>query len=129
MAMIASASREISDHVARLQNLAWTGDAVLALWMRELMLVNGLGPDAQRGELFKYFTSNQFLSGFGRPTEVEAEVGCLYNEQGLEGAFAYLNERLLPVMIKRLANSGSGLASGKRRAVKRIVLTKVPIAR
>lgn len=87
-----------------LQDLAWIGDAVLALYMRELMLENGLEADALRGELFKRFTSNQFLSGFGRPTEVEARIGTVYREGGLEAAFAYLSKTFLPVISRQLAN-------------------------
>ena len=73
------------------------------------MLENGLAPDAQRGELFKRFTSNHFLSVFGRPTEVEAWIGVAYRDRGLVGAFELLNEVIHPVLTRQLNNLGVGI--------------------
>lgn len=61
----------------------WLGDAVLSLFARQWLL----GPpqdwqvpsppscDLNRAELFTWLTSNQFLSAFRDPTQVEAEIG------------------------------------------------------
>ena len=86
----------------QLQDDAWLGDAILALFVRQLMITNSISSSALRGELYAWFTSNQFLSGFGRPTEVEAKIGIVYREQGLESAFGYIKTALLPMMQKQL---------------------------
>lgn len=76
------------------QALAWTGDAVLALFAREHVL-------ARLGRIdtpaFLDLTSNAFLSAIGRPTRVEAEIGLVYQRDGLAAAFAYIEARLLPL--------------------------------
>jgi hypothetical protein len=73
---------------------AWVGDAVLALFVREWILRTEGGLD---GEMFIRFTSNDFLRALGNPTRVEAEIGVVYRERGLEAAFAHIEEKLLPV--------------------------------
>lgn len=76
------------------QALAWTGDAVLALFAREHVL-------ARLGRIdtpaFLDLTSNAFLSTLGRPTRVEAEIGLVYRRDGLPAAFAYIESRILPL--------------------------------
>ena len=74
----------------RVRNQAWIGDAVLSLYVREWLSprIDRTVPD--RNALYELFTSNQFLSGFGEPTAVEAEIGQIYLEQGLPAAFAYI---------------------------------------
>lgn len=77
---------------------AWVGDAVLALYVREWIL-------REQGELdgarFIRFTSNDFLRALGNPTTVEAEIGVIYQQQGLEAAFKHLEEKLLPVFLQQ----------------------------
>ena len=85
---------------------AWIGDSILGLYMRTLLLENNFSLGAERGELFKFITSNQFLSSFGKPTEVEADIGRVYLEKGLKEAFVYIEERLMPVLLKQLKNRG-----------------------
>lgn len=79
---------------AKEQILAWTGDAVLSLFAREHVL-------ARLGRIdtpaFLDLTSNAFLSAIGRPTRVEAEIGLVYQRDGLAAAFAYIEARLLPL--------------------------------
>lgn len=80
---------------------AWVGDAVLALFARQYVLrERGL----MDGEWFTRLTSNDFLSAFGNPTRVEASIGRLYLEGGLEPAFAWMEENLLPLFRKQVAN-------------------------
>ncbi len=83
------------------QELAWIGDAVLGLWAREKIL-------RERGEIdpatFRNLTCNAFLQAFGRPTRVEAEIGLVYQKDGLAAANAYLEARLLPIYNKQEAN-------------------------
>ncbi len=76
------------------QALAWTGDAVLALFARQHVL-RSLG--RINTEAFLRLTSNEFLSGLGRPTRVEAEIGLVYEREGLAAAFAYIEARILPL--------------------------------
>lgn len=75
------------------RNQAWIGDAVLSLYVREWLspCINQTVPD--RNALYELFTSNQFLSGFGEPTLVEAEIGQIYLQQGLPAAFAHIQAR------------------------------------
>ena len=56
------------------------------------------------GEWFTLLTSNDFLSAFGNPTRVEASIGELYQNEGLEASFAWMDAELIPHFRKRLAN-------------------------
>ncbi len=90
---------------------AWIGDAVLCLYartriLREQGMVNG-----PRCELM---TSNHFLSATGDPTKVEAEIGRVYASAGLDAAFAWIEERLMPVFARQEEKRLRGL--GKVRA-------------
>ena len=78
---------------AQILDEAWLGDAVLALYARERILREaGVldGPQADR------MTSNQFLSSFGEPSEVEAAIGRVYQSHGLAAAFVFIEARFLP---------------------------------
>ena len=80
------------------RELAWLGDAVLTLFARAYILRDGLGMNPLK---IAAMTSNQFLSCFGNPTRVEAELGKLYSEQGLSVAFAKIEADLLPLFLKQ----------------------------
>ena len=82
-----------SQAIKTLREDAWIGDAVLELLIRQWVLNQGRGVDAERK---KQLTCNQFLSALGPPTEVEARVGILYQQQGLEAAKAFIEQELLP---------------------------------
>lgn len=84
---------------------AWVGDAVLALFAREWILRQTDVPVTERSATFKALTCNQFLSCLGQPTQVEADIGIVYETQGLAAAFAYMEERLLPVFRKQRRNA------------------------
>jgi hypothetical protein len=77
---------------------AWIGDAVLSLYARLHILRDGSGIDAER---CRRMTSNRFLSAFGEPTAVEAGIGRVYKEKGLDAAFAYIEASLMPVFRKQ----------------------------
>lgn len=83
-----------------LREEAWLGDAVLGLYARQWLL-------ARHGQIdtgaFVAFTSNQFLSGLGEPTQVEAAIGRIYGTAGLEAAFAHIEQNLLPLFQKHQA--------------------------
>jgi hypothetical protein len=85
------------DEIEQLREQAWIGDAVLALFVRGWLLTatNRATSVAQRAALFELFVSNQFLSTFGEPTRVEAEIGRLYQLDGLSTAFAFIETKLL----------------------------------
>jgi len=87
------------DAVRKEREEAWIGDAVLALWVREWILRH-LG--RLDGELLVLATSNHFLSRFGRPTAVEAQIGRVFEEEGLEAAEAWLMEHLEGAMIREI---------------------------
>ncbi|QOY88045.1 hypothetical protein IRI77_35810 [Paludibaculum fermentans] len=86
---------------------AWVGDAVLCLYARELILREGGEVD---GAWYTRMTSNQFLGQLGEPSEVEARIGRAYQGGGLAGAFAWMDENLLPLYrrqeAKRMKASG-----------------------
>jgi hypothetical protein len=79
---------------------AWIGDAVLCLYCRGRILKNDGALD---GDKFNRMTSNQFLSAFGEPSEVEAEIGRVYSDDGLQAAFAWIEAKLMPRFDKREA--------------------------
>ncbi|MFQ3585060.1 MAG: ribonuclease III domain-containing protein [Cyanobacteriota bacterium] len=103
---------------------AWLGDAVLSLFARQWLL--GLPQkkplpfpsppscDLTRTELFTWITSNQFLSAFGDPTRVEAEIGLLYENEGLQAAFVHIQEHLLPLFLKQVNNRSKALRTSRR---------------
>jgi hypothetical protein len=102
------------------RNQAWIGDAVLSLYVREWLspCIGQTVPD--RNALYELFTSNQFLSGFGEPTVVEAEIGQIYLEQGLPAAFVHIQARFGERFIRTARKLGlriSSLHTVTRRAL------------
>ena len=79
---------------------AWIGDAVLALFARQFVLRERRAMD---GEWFTRLTSNEFLSAFGNPTRVEAGIGRIYQNGGLEAAFTWMETHLIPLFRKQMA--------------------------
>ncbi len=90
---------------------AWVGDAVLALYVRRWILTQ----DGQvNGEKYERMTSNQFLNAFGEASAVEAELGRVYMTEGLDVAFKWIEERLLPLFQKQEVNRDRKSTSKKR---------------
>jgi hypothetical protein len=83
---------------ARLREMAWIGDAVLALWAREWLLKRD---GKMQAELFIRLTSNQFLACFGNPTAVEARFGEIYVKDGLAEAFVVMERELVPLFERQ----------------------------
>jgi hypothetical protein len=102
MCMLARVSRK-AEELRQERETAWIGDAVLALFARQFVLRERQTMD---GEWFTRLTSNDFLSAFGNPTRVEAGIGKLYLEQGLDAAFAWMEAELLPLFRKQIAKRG-----------------------
>jgi dsRNA-specific ribonuclease len=100
--MLARVTRKAED-LRQERETAWIGDAVLALFARQFVLRERQTMD---GEWFTRLTSNDFLSSFGNPTRVEASIGKLYLESGLEAAFAWMEAELIPLFRKQTANRG-----------------------
>lgn len=46
-------------------------------------------------------TSNQFLASLGEPTAVEAEIGMIYEDEGLQSTFEHIESKLLPLFLKQ----------------------------
>ena len=46
-------------------------------------------------------TSNHFLTAKGEPSEVEAEIGRLYENEGLDSAFAWIEQQLMPLFERQ----------------------------
>ena len=78
---------------------AWIGDAILALYAREFVLEERGCMD---GIWFTHLTSNEFLSSFGNPTSVEAKIGAIYREKGLEAAHAHIEQEFVPLFRKQI---------------------------
>lgn len=77
---------------------AWLGDAVLALYVREHILRTDKKTDGAKAVRM---SSNQFLSALGNPTSVEASIGRLYHEHGLDAAFEWIQSRVVPLHEKQ----------------------------
>lgn len=75
------------------RQLAWIGDAALALVAREWILETQGKLD---GETHRRLTSNEFLRAFGHPTKVEAELGVLFQKQGLEAVRERFRSKFVP---------------------------------
>lgn len=89
---------------SNLRDDAWTGDAVLSLYLRSLLLQNKVEPAGLRTEVFKYFSSNAFLNSFGRPTAMEAEIGAIYQSEGISAAFSFIEGKYLAIIRLQLQN-------------------------
>lgn len=88
--------------VERLREEAWIGDAVLGLFAREWLLRHAPSLDNQeRTATFQHMTGNQFLTAFGEPTAVEARIGRIYQQEGLEAAFRWMENEILPLFRKQ----------------------------
>ena len=81
-----------------LKEQAWIGDAVLSLYAREWILKKEKKMDA---EIFSRMTSNHFLNSLGNPTKIEAGIGETYDREGLEQAFFYIEQKILPLYLKQ----------------------------
>jgi hypothetical protein len=90
------------------RDLAWIGDAVL--------LEQPPHPLYTRQELFIRFTSNAFLVALGEPTKVEAGIGIIYKEQGLQAAFDHIEETLKPLFEKHIAKAARSRRGQKPRS-------------
>ena len=84
---------------------AWIGDAVLELFARERILQRSGAVD---GAAAIRMTSNQFLTAFGEPTEVEARIGRRYQAGGLAAAFEWIEAELMPVFARQEAKRARG---------------------
>lgn len=91
---------------------AWIGDAILALFVREWLLAHNKGLD---GEAFIRFTSNDFLRLQGNPTSVEAEIGRIYQDNGLQAGFDWIEENLLPRFLVREKQLSSLDKKGRKK--------------
>ncbi len=80
---------------------AWLGDAVLCLFARQYVLRTAGAMD--HGE-FAALTSNSFLRAFGPPTRVESRIGQVYQKQGLDAAFSFIEKEFLPLYLKQRKN-------------------------
>ena len=105
------------DPEEQLRNEAWIGDAVLALFARSWLLRIGHGENSKdRNRLFELWVSNQFLSSFGEPTSVEAEIGRAYASGGLDVAFTFIEEKLLDRFVQTARKRGFNLTVVGRKA-------------
>ncbi len=84
---------------------AWIGDAVLGLFAREWILQQKDIAAKERATVFVQMTSNQFLASLGEPTAMEAEIGVVYESEGLQAAFDYIETKFLPLFIKQRTKS------------------------
>jgi dsRNA-specific ribonuclease len=84
---------------------AWIGDAVLALYVRQRVLTEFGSIDGPRAARM---TSNQFLSTRGEPSHVEAEIGRVYESDGLDAAFAWIDTYLMPLFERQETKRQAG---------------------
>lgn len=72
---------------------AWVGDAVLTLFARRYILAQ---EGAINNDRATRMTSNRFLEAIGNATAVEAQIGRIYETEGLAAAFAWIETELIP---------------------------------
>jgi hypothetical protein len=82
----------------REQELAWIGDTILDLYARTWILKER---GTVCGETLRRMTCNQFLACVGNPTSVEAKIGTIYRESGMESAFSWIEAELIPIFEKQ----------------------------
>jgi len=92
-------TRSRHEAIQREREEAWLGDAALALVVREWILAR---EGRMEAPLFAELTSNQFLSRLGAPTTVEAEIGRVFREGGLDAVRAWITGRLIPHFERHL---------------------------
>ncbi len=83
------------------QEEAWIGDTVLDLFARSWILENN---GTLSGEMLRRMTCNNFLACFGNPTTIEARIGKIYADKGLQPAFDWIEAELLPRFKKQELN-------------------------
>ncbi len=110
-----AAPKKMDEELVKEREEAWIGDAVLALYMRKLILKEQGKMD---GEMFVRCTSNAFLRNIGNATSVEALIGRIYEEQGLQAAFEWMEFQLLPVFRQQERNYQQRLAHRVKRRKK-----------
>ncbi len=74
---------------------------MLSLYARRAILGASGAVD---GDRFMQITSNRFLARFGEPSEVEAEIGRLYEMEGLDAAFAWIDRTMGAAFAKALSD-------------------------
>ena len=111
-----AAPKKIDEALMLEREEAWVGDAVLALYMRKLILKE---QGVMDGEMFVRCTSNDFLRNIGNPTSVEAQIGRVYEEFGLQQAFDWMEHQLLPVFRMQEKNHQYRIAQGGKRKKKK----------
>jgi hypothetical protein len=111
-AVLESVRDEDMNSERRLRDQAWVGDAVLALYARRWLLrhTSKKMSDADRQQLFELFVSNQFLSSFGEPSQVEAAIGRKFEQEGLLAAFIHIEKSFLEPFCKSARKRGYILA-------------------
>lgn len=92
---------KISANREQILGEAWIGDAILALYVRQRILRESGQVD---GPLASRMSSNQFLSTFGDASGVEARIGRLFVEHGLEAALRWIESELMPRFEKQERN-------------------------
>ncbi|MEM6910288.1 MAG: hypothetical protein AAF555_01785 [Verrucomicrobiota bacterium] len=91
----------MSEDELQIRERAWVGDAVLCLFARRWVLAQDGKMD---GERVIRLTSNKFLSALGNPTKVEAQIGAVFEQEGLSAAFQHIETALLPLFLKQEKN-------------------------
>ena len=109
------------------RSLAWIGDAVLALYARKWILKQNDISIKERAEAFQSMTSNEFLSYHGEPTQVECTIGQVYEKDGLNSAFNFIETTLMPIFLKRKSNVNCPVAlTPKKTRPSRSTIESIP---
>jgi dsRNA-specific ribonuclease len=89
------------DRLKQTLEQAWIGDAVLCLYARSRILAEEGRIESQK---FVRMTSNRFLAAVGEASQVEAEIGRVYDREGLTAAFRWIDENLMPQFSRQELN-------------------------
>ncbi|MDF1813247.1 MAG: ribonuclease III domain-containing protein [Verrucomicrobiales bacterium] len=94
-------SKPSAAEIKKEREQAWIGDCILELFARTWILENH---GKISGEMAMRMTNNQFLANSGNPTSIEAKIGVIYRTEGMEAAFSWIEQELLPLFLKQEKN-------------------------
>ncbi len=79
---------------------AWVGTPCCVYARHNILIKTGVVDDATCARM----TSNRFLTAIGEPSEVEAQIGRVFQATGLAAAFSWIEQNLVPRFERQEAN-------------------------
>lgn len=67
------------------------------------------------GPTLTKMTCNDFLATIGNPTKVEAAIGIVYENEGLQAAFDWIDHEIMPNYLAQTKKKGGRRTSSKKQ--------------